>query len=233
MGAVFASPKLKSTDIFSKLFQHWDGNPLIATQDDYPAILQSGKVADWWKSTVFHQPEMIFLPLSGSVTGPSSAFAFITLERTSTPLQDVEMDKLEAASRARDEQDFVSVADRIAWDKRPAEDILNAVQLSLFAGAHLKARQLAMLGADYYPDHVELQKYARILAPPKVLSSSLPADPGGGADIRWLKTHAGEYRGQWVALKAGELLVSANTMDELVRIIGNPKGTGILITKVD
>jgi hypothetical protein len=148
------------------------------------------------------------------------------------PATDYEILCLETTAQAGDEVDFVQSVAAINWYKRSAKDFERAIRLALQAGALLMARQLSELGAQRYPDHAKLQKFARILAPPRVIDAHLPPDPNAGADIEWLKTHADEYRGQWVAIQGGELLASAPTMQELAAIIGNPKGTGILVTKV-
>jgi hypothetical protein len=60
-----------------------------------------------------------------------------------------------------------------------------------------------------------MQKYARVLAPPRVLHSNLPPDPTIRANHAWLRGHRLAHRGQWVALRNGELLAAAPTLHEL------------------
>jgi hypothetical protein len=118
----------------------------------------------------------------------------------------------------------------IDWTNRPPKDFILGTRLALAAGAHLTARALATQGAERYPDYAELQNYARILAPPKVIRSELPPDPSIRADRDWLITHGDKYQGQWVALHRGKLLASASTLEALTKQV--PVKRGILFTKV-
>ena len=142
---------------------------------------------------------------------------------------DPEMAALDQAAGAGDEGAFLEAARSIQWETCPPEDFLRAIQFAFAAGAHLYARILATRGAQLYPQHQELQKYARILAPPKVIARNLPPDPTLRANRAWLKAHWGEYKGQWVALKNGDLLGTAPTLNELTNRIGQTEG--ILFTR--
>lgn len=64
-------------------------------------------------------------------------------------------------------------------------------------------------------------------APPRVLREGLPARPELLADDEWLKEHAEEYRGQWVALRNGELVAAAATARELRSRIEGDRGLHI------
>ena len=46
------------------------------------------------------------------------------------------------------------------------EDLVQAMRQGLETGEAGRARQLALEGAQRYPAHAELQRYARVLAPP-------------------------------------------------------------------
>lgn len=141
----------------------------------------------------------------------------------------LEMVGLEKSAEAGNEQAFIEAAQAISWQTRPPGDFLRAIHFAFAAGAHLYARRLAAKGAEQYPEHQELQKYARILAPPKVIQSNLPPDPTLGANRDWLKKHRHNYSEQWLALKNGELLGTAITLQKLMGRVG--KREGILFTK--
>lgn len=162
----------------------------------------------------------------------SSAFLFITRRRTSTVSQDYEMALLEAASSISNGKAFAEIVNKIAWEYRPVEDFLKAVRLALSVGAHLQARKLAIEGGLRFTGNAEMQKYARILAPTKVLDAHLPPDPGAAADMQWLKIHRDEYRGWWVALRNGVLLASAKSRKELLVKLEDLKDKSVLITPV-
>jgi len=141
-----------------------------------------------------------------------------------------EMAQLEAIAEAGDERAFLMAQKAMDWERRPPEDFFQAIQLALSVGAYLVARRLSFQGAERYPQHSELQKYARVLAPPKVTRSNLPPDPTLKTNHAWLKTHGDAFRGQWVALRDGQLLGMATSLQALVEQVGEAKD--ILFTKV-
>jgi len=149
----------------------------------------------------------------------------ISVRQKNTPLAD-----MESAAATGDERAFLVAKDLIDWETRPAEDFLRAVQLALSAGAHMAARNLAAQGAARHPNDANLQKYARILAPPRVLRSDAPPHPGLRANRDWLMTCGDKYRGQWVALRQGVLLGAADSLAALKELIGDT--SNILPTKV-
>lgn len=123
--------------------------------------------------------------------------------------------QLAVAAENGNAQAFVTAYSLVDWHKRTANEFKYAIQWALSAGAHLAARSLAATGAAQYPDHDELQKAARILAPPKVLRRALPAEPAKRANHQWLQSNHSQYRGQWVALRNGQLLAAADSFQAL------------------
>ena len=136
------------------------------------------------------------------------------LDATTTDNPDYAMAHLAAAAQADDERAFWRAAQAIDWSVRSADDFSQAVQWALQIGAHLVARQLAADGVARYPDSASLQKYARVLAPPNITRRA-PAQPGVKADIDWFRAYRAEYWGQWVAVKNGELLAAAPSLQDL------------------
>lgn len=124
---------------------------------------------------------------------------------------------------------FVSTLQTVDWASRPADEVAQAVKLALMTGAFMAARRLSQEGADRYPEHAELQKLARLLAPPRVIGHS-PARPDLRANHEWMKREANAYRGKWIALRNGELLGTADTFDELADQFPDPRR--ILMTKI-
>lgn len=142
------------------------------------------------------------------------------------------LERLEEAARSRHESAFAKALAEIDWDKRPAGDFIRAIDLALKVGAHLAARKLATDGAEFHFDCDELQKYARILAPPKMSNRQPSSNAKPKANLDWLKANRNEYRGKWVAIKDGTLLASGNSHEELITQVGKTKGRGILITNL-
>jgi Arc/MetJ-type ribon-helix-helix transcriptional regulator len=112
------------------------------------------------------------------------------------------------------------------------EDLVQAMRQALETGEAGRARQLALEGAQRYPAHAELQRYARVLAPPT--ARVVPASPMSRASVKangaWLHTHRTAYYGRWVALRDGALVRAADSFEALVAAVGDP--TGLLLTKV-
>jgi putative addiction module CopG family antidote len=115
------------------------------------------------------------------------------------------------------------------------EEIITAIAQALASDHHVLARQLALDGAKQYPDHDQLQKYGRILAPPTVgtpIPTTLEARTALKANNAWLKAHWQAYRGHWVALQAGHLLHASPSCDDVVAHVGAVRGRDILLTKI-
>lgn len=137
---------------------------------------------------------------------------------------------LEIAVEMGDETAFVRAAERVDWSQRPAVDFVRTVHLALAAGAHLLARNLATQGAKLYPDHSELRKMAHVLAPPRVVNADIPPTPAVRANQAWLRDHADEYKGQWVALREGTRLAAGATAREVWDRLESTDG--VMLTKV-
>ncbi len=139
------------------------------------------------------------------------------------------MFRLEDAANARDTRTFLNALGSMRWEDRSSKDWVRATRLALEAGAHSAARRIATEGARLHPGDSELQKYARVLALPTVVSKKVPSDPTRRANREWLKVHSGEYRGRWVAIRAGELLAAARSLGELREHLVSTEG--VLLTK--
>jgi hypothetical protein len=140
------------------------------------------------------------------------------------------IDILEIVAETGDETAFVQAASEINWSQCPPTDFARAVRSALTAGAHLLARKLADYGHRLYPNHEELAKMAHILAPPRAMRANLPPEPSVRANLEWMRAHAVEYQGQWVALKDGVLLATAPTARELKDKL--PTTYGLFLTRV-
>src|SRR5438309_974629 len=77
------------------------------------------------------------------------------------------------------------------------EAVIRDIRQAFATGDHLGARELASRGAEDYPTSNELQKWATILAPPKILRTDIPADPSKGSNYQWLRESSEPYKGQW------------------------------------
>ncbi len=114
----------------------------------------------------------------------------------------------------------------------PPDDLVQAIRQALATGEAGRARQLALEGAPRYPAHMELQRYARVLAPPT--TQAVPASPTSRASVKsngaWLHAHRTAYAGRWVALHDGALVRAADSFEALMA--GLDTTTGLLLTRV-
>jgi Arc/MetJ-type ribon-helix-helix transcriptional regulator len=111
---------------------------------------------------------------------------------------------------------------------------VQAIAQALDTGDPVGARTLALAGAERYPQHTELRTCARVLAPPT--ATVVPATPASRAAVKannaWLTAHWEAYRGHWIALRAGQLLHAAPSLEDVIAHVGDVRGRGILLTKI-
>jgi len=195
-----------------------------STQNDFPAV----EILEWFKLARGQAGDLDVTTLAMSVTDSSSIYGH-TLQSMIRPSMTT-WERLETASAQGNETEFIAAAKLMDWENCTAEDYIKAIKLALSAAAYLKARLLATDGAKRYHEDAKLQKYAHVLAPPKVLPNRTPADPTIRKNRDWMMEHGIEYRGRWVALRAGFLLATASSMKELSEQVENKKG--VLLTKV-
>lgn len=170
--------------------------------------------------------------ITSTSAGTTAAISILPAPPTTTSLSDQGLFLLEQAVAHKDLDAFIRRVNAIDWQTRPVEDYLRSIDLALKVEAHLTARRLSQEGGERFPDHPEMAKYARILAPVKTVRTGLPPNPDLAHSMAWLRQHRLAYQGQWVAILHGELLASAATFQQLKQIVGDIKNTGILVTKV-
>ena len=140
---------------------------------------------------------------------------------------------LEQLATAQDYQRFAILVQGIDWPSRPAEELGKAIDLALSLQMVAVARELVELGRRLYPGDEHIRQAHHVLAPPVAQSKQLRHIQGLDASKRWLREHASEYRGQWVAVHNGELVGAGNTLDELRSVLGEDQDTAsTMLTKV-
>jgi len=140
------------------------------------------------------------------------------------------LSRLQMAAQSGDQPAFLAAQKEIEWSLRSPGDFSQAIQLALSMGLYDNARHLSAKAIRLYPNHTGLQKYERVLAPPRVTRSNRPPDPTLEANRDWLMSHADTFSGQWVALRNGQLVASADSLPLLVEQIGLTEG--LLVTRV-
>ncbi len=110
----------------------------------------------------------------------------------------------EAFMAALGHGDRPGIADRCA-------DIRDAVE----RGDFRQARELVARALQSTPDDPDLRGWQRVVAPAVVR----PGTTCGGdrrRDLEWLRAHAPEHSGRWVAIDGGELLDESPNLAELL-----------------
>lgn len=127
--------------------------------------------------------------------------------------------QLEKAIDRNDPRAFVQIVDEVDWDSQPVENFIQVIDLAMSQGYLPLAKQLTEKGQVRFSTNETLTQTARALAPPVVRRRG-PATPGLADTIHWMKKHAAEYKGQWIAVRSGELLAVASSLDELIETVG-------------
>lgn len=83
-----------------------------------------------------------------------------------------------------------------------------------------EARRLAPELAAKWPDSPEIQHMVRVLEPPRILPNK-PGPKGRdfGEDFAWIKEHAHEYPGCWIALYKGRLIAANPSRARVVEAV--------------
>jgi hypothetical protein len=166
--------------------------------------------------------------LAHDVGHSSTGYDFWLREKKRTDL----LAPLEDAAKTKSTATFLRRLKTIDWNRRSAKEFIRAIDLALMAGAHLAARSLAEQGAELHFDSEELEKYSRILAPPRLSNRQPSTNIKPKANVAWLKANRNQYKGRWVALMDGALIANAKSHDELIAQIGDTKRSGILVTNI-
>jgi hypothetical protein len=110
---------------------------------------------------------------------------------------------------------------------------LEAIRLAISSEFIGVARELASTGAERRPNNQELQNTWRVIRPPEVISVNTGRlDPHQGDNWRWLRENTEKFWGKWVAIRAGELVSSADTFAGLKERLGGVITSDLLITRV-
>ena len=149
-------------------------------------------------------------------------------------VEDIHLVKtLEESACAGDRSAFVALVKAIDWSAHQPDELTTAIDLALSLEMASLAIELAQLGGCLFPDHERIQRAARVLAPPIIRNVATPRAEGLSGSMAWLDAHANQYQGQWVAVREGQLLGAAPSLEELADVIGEDQDTtSTIITRV-
>lgn len=127
---------------------------------------------------------------------------------------------LEKAAQSADHRTFDLVVRTIDWSRLGVTELARAIDLALALDMTPLARELAHIGSKTFPGDTRIQQALAVLSPLAVSRMRLAQGPPLDASQKWLKEHASQYKGQWVAVHGSTLLGSAPTLRELYQRIG-------------
>lgn len=128
-------------------------------------------------------------------------------------------------------QPFAQTVQSIDWSLQSPELFLQAIDLALALEMTTIATQLAKNGFRQFPNHVRLQSARAVLSSARAYTVPATNDEGISHSMREVNIQAEKYRGQWVALKDGEVLAAAATLKTLHEQF-EVDDRSVLITKV-
>jgi len=129
--------------------------------------------------------------------------------------QQVEWLALEDAVKRADHQTFACLVRAMDWSVYRPNDLTCAIDMALQLDMVPLARELAQQGSRLFPEESHIQQAAAVLSPPVAMATPSPRRLPLAASQTWLKAHASQYKGQWVAVCDGTLLGTAPTLPEL------------------
>lgn len=94
------------------------------------------------------------------------------------------------------------------------KDYVIGIKAALEQGNISVAHHLAAEAIEQHPEDEMIQTYAQLLAPPQVTSVQRSPHPDLIPNQTWINQHRLEYKGQWIALRAGQLLAHAHSSTE-------------------
>jgi hypothetical protein len=132
---------------------------------------------------------------------------------------------LKNASENKNHQEFARLARAIKWVHYPPAELRQAIDLALALDMVQLARELAQEGRKLFPRDERIQRAVDVLSPPSFVRTQPSERMDFESSQQWLKEHASQHRGLWVAVRAGILLGSAPTLKELYQQIGLERRT--------
>jgi hypothetical protein len=107
------------------------------------------------------------------------------------------------------------------------ETFLEEIRRIIESGTLRGAREIAEQGLALFPDHLELRRLHHALRPFEVrrVPGCTYFDPT--PSFEWLKKNSEQYRGKWVGLDRGELVVASDNFEEVQQALRerDPRGT--------
>lgn len=169
----------------------------------------------------------------GSLTRHDYVLSAKDRHQTSTATRSTLIILVKESARAGDWRTFAALVEAIDWSTRGPDELTAAIDTALSLEMASLAIELAQLGGRLFPDHERIQRAAQVLAPPVVGAVRPSRAKGLNVSMAWFEEYANQYRGQWVAVREGQLLAAAESLEELIPSIGDGEDAiSTIVTRV-
>jgi len=149
------------------------------------------------------------------------------------PKQGPTLRALKNAAERKDSRAFAEAAGMMKWFQHSPADIMRAIDWALELDMAQLAMDLAQQGHRLFPQDDLIRKAAAVLSPPAFVGIRQVQIRDLEASQGWLREHAAEYKGRWVAVRGGKLRGIALTLKDLHKQIGLERNTpDMIIVKV-
>jgi len=126
-------------------------------------------------------------------------------------------------SRTGKEKGVHDLAPAESCAERSFDETLACLRGLLGEGAVSEARGLVQEMQQRWPDSPQVRKWARLLKPPQARLRQGTGAPPRSQEYAWLREHAHEYPGQWLAVLGATLLVADVHLSKVLETV---HGTG-------
>lgn len=185
--------------------------PVSSTSD---SMLSAGTVIHTHWRTPARQPHAQFAGYTTTINAPPvSFFAGGSPTGSSSGIQDL---LARGDSPGPEDPDLIG---SLAFDTLPADQLDAAVSIALSTGMTRSARDLALAASAARPEDERMRRIARILGAPPAESRKAHEGSTSAADVEWLQGNASFFKGQWLAVKGGQLLAEGKSIDDIRRVL--------------
>ncbi|MDT9197896.1 hypothetical protein H4N54_18940 [Limnospira fusiformis KN01] len=101
------------------------------------------------------------------------------------------------------------------------EQYITAIDRALSQDNFHQAADLACEAFKSYPNSDKIKRYMELFGPKTLEFHRLPPNPEMSLNFNWVVQNRQGYRGRWVALKGGNLVSDAASLDELKQKLGD------------
>ncbi|WP_434221972.1 hypothetical protein ACOKW7_26640 [Limnospira platensis CENA597] len=101
------------------------------------------------------------------------------------------------------------------------EQYITAIDRALSQDNFHQAADLAGEAFKCYPNSDKIKRYMQVFGPKTLEFHRLSPNPEMSLNFNWVVQNRLSYRGRWVALKAGNLVGDAASLDELKKQLGD------------